>query len=466
MSVSTLHKARLRMSGGASERRSSFASRTLARRTVLGNGLRRRWWPLALLTTLVLAESTGALGQTPPGAASEEAPAHLEDGWNVGLPPLPSRALEGQVFRRRMIVRRTDDAADEAWLHGLDLRLELVVDGVPTPMRGEEGGGFSFEWRAGLPGDTKVRLRATWREGGAEQIREGPERLIHVLPDVALVLPPMVDFGPTRSGCGQTEHCQALDFTGSRNLVEGTALGISRVVPRDIGGSGGGFPVLVLSVRQGDQPPRRIERGEELVVVHYSADAPIEVCFAAPLCTAAPSPAEEGIRVAPLGEGLDDEARAAVSVLLSTVVPNPWIQCNLWWILLIGAAVLTAIVINGIVRPHGFSRAATLYVGNREAAVKRDPGRPLSSVPNGRRGFYRSATCCFDGTGVTVRRPAGCAVVLRAGPRSQIELDPKSATVEVRERAKWRPIDPATERILMTGVIYRVNQAFFFRVDA
>jgi hypothetical protein len=194
---------------------------------------------------------------------------------------------------------------------------------------------------------------------------------------------------------------------------------------------------------------------------------PVEVCLAPPACGDAPPPATAlaTVLVAPADPRLATPDRVSQTRLFADVVPSTWLDCNLWWCLLIGGGLLFVFIVWGYVRPHAFPAGAFIQVADQERRLARDPGRPLRSVPHGRRGFYRTATCALDASGFTVKKSRPHLLRLEAAP-GQIAVIPRGAAVERRQRGQWVPVDRKAEPFVLSGATYRVNQSFVFRVLA
>ena len=162
----------------------------------------------------------------------------------------------------------------------------------------------------------------------------------------------------------------------------------------------------------------------------------------------------------------------ATTLLVPEVQANTWLDCNLWWILIVAGVVAFLILVAGIVTPKQFSSSAMLRVANNDRQLRREQGRPLRREPQGKRGSYRTATVCFTDIGTTVKKSQGHVLMLRSGEGKQIDLLKKGATLERFERNAWRMVDPVAtgkdvlnERTLVSGGLYRVNNQFYFTVD-
>lgn len=380
-----------------------------------------------------------------PDPAPDPPPAAADTRWIPPVLKMPDWEFEDRDMGYALTVVSHDGrqlTADELTAHGLTA--DLLIDGAPSPMT-RVGDRFEVRWNTGAPRLARFVVVIRWPGG---DVRSN-EATLEVIPDARVVLAPDHDFGRVASGCATLAHCEPLDFTGSRRL-DGLPLAIRRVP--------GAWADLTLTVRHGDRAAR-LTRDAPVELVYDGQ--PVTLCYAPPRCDEPPERASEQLVVAPTDPRLSaDPARAGTTRVVADVAPNTWLDCNLWWLLIVGGGVLFLIIVYGYVRPHGFSEAATLHVADKERRLARDPGRPLRSVPLGRRGFYRSATCSLDASGFTVRR--GHVLQLRAESGGQIALAPRGATVERLARGRWLPLDD--DRALMSGTVYRVNQSFFFKV--
>lgn len=384
-------------------------------------------------------------------------PERIESGWNLPSPPLPAEVRAGATLTRQILIRRGDGKpVDDAWLSAEIQTLDLLVDGVPLPLV-KKPGGFELTWTVPDKPSVSVQLEARTKDGK----KQGPAVSLMVLPDVRVVAPKTLTYGPMVAGCALDLHCKPLELKDSKRLTKGTPLRLTRPVPD----KGPGWPELLVHVRVGKGAPlQQMPRGAEIGWLH-DPEVAVEVCYAPPQCKPVPAETAETLVLAPVGKQLTESTRAAVLTLAAAVAPSPWWQCYWWVLALVAGAIVLFFLLYGIFSPHQFPQGVALYVGAQEAQLLRDGGRPLYSVPGGRRGFYRSATCTFDATGSTVRPGRGGALVLAAGPRKSIRLQSRGAVLEIKVRGVWRPLDPQTEPELQRGVVHRVNKAFFFRVD-
>ena len=190
------------------------------------------------------------------------------------------------------------------------------------------------------------------------------------------------------------------------------------------------------------------------------------LCLAPPGCSEVDAEAHELVDVAPADPRLATSDRTSRTRVIANVAPSSWLDCNLWWVILVGTGLLLLFLIYGYIRPRAFPGGAMVHVADQERRLARDPGRPLRAVPHGRRGFYRTATCAFDGSGYTVKKTRPHVVMLRPESGSQIALVARGAQVERRARGGWVPVDRQAERFVLPGATYRINGSFFFRVLA
>lgn len=274
---------------------------------------------------------------------------------------------------------------------------------------------------------------------------------VAILPDHALALPPQRAFDEVPAGCDLTAHCQPLPLSG-RRLDQ--ALELARENPT----------ALTVTVRRGDETWLLTDR-PALIPAPTSNASPLELCVAPPSCEHSElTTLTETVLARPSDPRLQTPERTTTTTLSLTVTPSPWLTCNLWWLLLLLALLLTLFIVYGYIRPDSFSAGAILQVADQERRLAKDPGRPLRTLPHGRKGFYRTATCALDASGFTVKRTRPHVLALRAD-RSAIALLPRGS-VERKVRGRWVPVDRQVERHVLPGATYRVNQAFVFRVLA
>jgi len=344
-------------------------------------------------------------------------------------------------------------------LTGAEIRAQaltaaIVLGGEEIPM---VLSGDRFELTRPLPtGPARLEAQLVLRHPTGE-VRSGLDHM-DVLPDAAVVLLPTHDFGTAPAGCAVDARCQPLDLSGSRAL-ERTSLRVTRT---------DAFSDLRITLRRGDDTwPLTAEHPVDLPAPASdgAAQAPLEACFAPPGCTDLPDDLHAALTIAPADARLTTPDRVAATRLLAAITPSTWLACNLWWCLLVIGGLLTLFITWGYVRPHAFPSGAFIQVADQERRLARDPGRPLRSVPHGRRGFYRTATCAIDPSGFTVKRTRPHVVKLRAD-RGRIALHPRGSALERRQRGQWVPVDRRAEPFVLSGATYRVNQSFVFRVLA
>lgn len=377
------------------------------------------------------------------------APSPAIGTWLTPTLSLPEWAIEGQTVTYTLTVTTTDNevlSGDEIRAQSLTAVLVIGGDEIPMMLAGDR-----FEVTRELPlGPSAVDAQLVLRHPGGE-VRSAEEHM-DVLPDAIVRLAPRQDLGTVEAGCGVEEHCRPLDLSSGQAL-ERTALKVTRNDP---------FEDLRITLQRGEES-FSLER-DRPVELGASAD-PISVCFAPPSCTELPDDVHAEIYVSPADLRLATPDRSAATRLVADVTPSTWLACNLWWCLLIIGTLLTLFIIWGYVRPHAFPSGALIQVADQERRLARDPGRPLRSVPQGRRGFYRTATCAIDPSGFTVKRSRPHVLQLKAD-RGRIALMPRGAAVERRQRGKWVAIDRRAEPFVLSGATYRVNQNFVFRVLA
>lgn len=393
---------------------------------------------------------------TPPSAAAPPPPTTATLPIQRWIPPVldvPNWTIEHSDFAYTMTVQSSDGhRLKGAEIDAEKLSAALVVDGAEQPMK-RVGDAFAATLAAGAPGTRKVQIRLRYPGGEVTSNDDAMD----VLPDAAVRLAPRTDFGAVDAGCDALARCEALELSKSRRL---DAVDLrARRLP-------GAFESLQVTLRRGEWS--HVLTREEAVTIPRAADpaAALEVCWAPPGCDDAPDDPHEVLALEPADPRLQTPDRQAETRLVATVVPATWLHCNLWWVLIVGGTFLFFLIAWGYVRPHAFPAGAMVQVADHERRLARDPGRPLRVVPCGRRGFYRTATCAFDGSGFTVKKTRPHVVLLRADRGAQIALVPRGATLERRQRGAWVPIDRSVERHIMAGAIYRVNQSFFFKVMA
>ncbi len=398
------------------------------------------------------------------------------------LPPELACQIVGQTSTVSLIPvdKVSGKPLTEAEIKEEGLSMTLLIDGKPRPMKRKDNT-FTATWKPREAGRVALQARLVTRAGDID----GPKLDAEVAPDLDLPEAAELDFGVVEADCAPQAHCEPLaEALGESGLSSGVDLDISRPAK-------GGWAALKMSVRQGERV-EPLEPGQP-VSFKWSSKRPIELCYAPPRCASPPDAGAEQVLIEPVsaclkalgerrreaceaagGKGCAQIGRLGVSVeARAEVQTTPWLECNLWWILILLGLMLAAFIIYGIVSPHDFPKAAMLQVANQERALRRDPGRPLYSVPHGRKGFYRSATCCFSPEGITVKRSKSHVLMLKAGPGYAILLLPRGSSVERRER-KWSRVDPTgsdkdalNETRVAVNELYRINGGeFYFQITS
>jgi len=433
------------------------------------------------VTTVVdraaLTEATPIPTPTPPPSTAEE-PAPIPTATQpepapIAAPPtttitrwippflaLPEWQIAGRELGYALTVTQTDGKAlSAAEIEAQHLTAALVVDGRELPMK-LVGDRFEATFPTGQPGTREVRLRLHTPDGPLDS---NPDTM-EVLPDVHVRLPPTLDAGTVDAGCDATARCVPTSLgsqsLGSQSLGSQGSDGLPLTVTRTPEGT---WPDVRLTLRRGDAT-WSLERDAPVLVP--SGDGALEICVAPPGCSDAPADAYEVIDVAPGDPRLATPDRTARTRVVATVTPSTWLDCNLWWVVLVVTGLLLGFLIYGWIRPLAFPLGAMVQVADQERRLARDPGRPLRAVPHGRKGFYRTATCAFDASGYTVKASRRPVLVLKAERGAQIALQSRGATIERRQRGAWVAVDRASERFLLSGAIYRINGSFFFKVLA
>lgn len=358
-----------------------------------------------------------------------------------------------------------------------NLRVQVVVDGTANEAP-RNGATFEMGWRMPeTPGEHKVFVRLVTKSGNVD----GPPQTIFVANDPTVVLQSQTPIDGIEGGCAKDARCVPLDLGKSTGLWSGLKLVLERKKPP----TGEGWATAPMHLKKGAELVE-IVRGKPIDLA-YSPTETLQVCYAAPRCTATPPNPEELLEIKAVHFCIDDKedackknpstfgcgkARSASSLVVPKITENNWVDCNLWWISIVAGVIVLTILILGFVLPHQFSSAAMLRVANNQRQLAREQGRPLRREPHGKRGFYRTATVCFTDIGTTVKKSQGHAVQLRAGPDRQIFIIKKSGNLERFERNVWKVVDPVatgkdilTERTLQSGGQYRVNGQYFFTVD-
>lgn len=357
------------------------------------------------------------------------------------------------------------------------LQVQLLIDGTVHESP-REGNGFKMSWRTpDQPGAHQLAVRLVSQKGTVD----GPEQAIFVANDARVQLLTQTAITEIEGGCAKDARCVPLDLGKSIGLWPGLKLELVRKKPP----TGDGWP----------QTPMHLKRGAELIELvrdkvvdlSYQPTETLQLCYAAPRCTAPPTNPQELIEIKPvhfcLAEQDDeckknprafacDKPRAAVTLVVPQIIENSWIDCNLWWILIVAGVLVAILIIVGIVTPAQFSSAAMLRVANNQRQLAREQGRPLRREPGGKRGFYRTATVCFTDIGTTVKSSQGYVLQLKAGPDRQVLIVKKGGSLDRWDRNTWKQVDPIAtgkdvlnERTLVSGGQYRVNGQYFFTVD-
>ena len=361
------------------------------------------------------------------------------------------------------------------------VRIQLYSGATPLEMK-LDGDSFQLDWRTqDQAGPVKVHARIA----SPTQTVDGPDHEIFFYSEARVQLLAQTPVGVVEGGCDKTAHCTKLDLGKSTGLWPGLPLQVTRKKPT----TSEGWADALVQLKDGDKLTE-LQRDKPIELA-YQPTRTIELCYAAPRCTQPPGDgklaAAEAIEIKPIHFCLaerDDECkktpaapgcqepRMATTLLVPEVQANTWLDCNLWWILIVAGVVAFLILVAGIVTPKQFSSSAMLRVANNDRQLRREQGRPLRREPQGKRGFYRTATVCFTDIGTTVKKSQGHVLMLRSGEGKQIDLLKKGATLERFERNAWRMVDPVAtgkdvlnERTLVSGGLYRVNNQFYFTVD-
>ncbi|MCC6622011.1 MAG: hypothetical protein IT385_12185 [Deltaproteobacteria bacterium] len=391
---------------------------------------------------------------TPPATPPPVAAAPTIARWIPPVLDLPDFQIEGGDIGYALTVTSSEGKAlTGVEIHAEGLTAALVVDGRELPMA-LVGDRFEARFPVGAVGAREVSIRLATPSG---PLSSNVDRM-EVLPDARVRLPPRTDVGEVEAGCGATDRCVPIDLQGSTRL-DGVALAATR--------RAGTWPEARVTLRRGEATWTLVR--DEATTIDPGPDSgigPLELCVAPPGCTDVAPDAHELVDVGPADPRLATSDRTARTRVVATVEPSSWLACNLWWVILVGTGLLLLFLVYGWIRPRAFPSGAVVHVADQERRLARDPGRPLRAVPHGRRGFYRTATCAFDGSGYTVKKTRPHVVMLRAEGGSQIALVPRGAQVARRARGAWVPVDRAAERFVLPGATYRINGSFFFRVLA
>lgn len=376
-----------------------------------------------------------------------------------------------------LVDRTTGRTLTEEEVVGEKLQVQLLVDGKPADAP-REGNAFQMKWRTpDVPGAHKLAVRLVTQKGNVD----GPEQDIFVANDARVVLQSQTAIADIEGGCAKDARCVPVDLGKSMGLWPGLKLELVRKKPS----TGDGWAEAPMHLKRGTELlelPR-----DKVIELSYEPTQTLQVCYAAPRCTAPPVNPQELIDIKPVHFCLadqDDECkknprafacdkpRAGTTLVVPQILENTWIDCNLWWILIVAGVLFATIVLVGIVTPAQFSSSALLRVANNQRQLAREQGRPLRREPGGKRGFYRGATVCFTDIGTTVKKSQGHVLQLKAGPDRQILLVKKGGSLERWERNAWKQVDATAtgkdvlnERTLVSGGQYRVNGQYFFTVD-
>ena len=373
----------------------------------------------------------------------------------------PGWALEGRTLDFSMYPTRADtsERIPESELVQRDVHFFLLVNGVKTELP-RRGASFSVAIDFGGPGRKTYAWHVTER-GGLEQTSEGQS--VDVLPDTKLRLPARTEVGPLMSGCGPQEHCATLDLNRSSRHI-GVPL-ILRRLPAD------GTEEVGLVLRDRAQQIAELAVNTK-VPITLAPDSDLSVCYSLPGCGSEAVAGLVPLEVMPEDPRLQDEARKALTVVAADVHRRGFVACNLWWMLSLIGVLGVGYVAWGLLSPGQFPQAAQLPVAERELQIKRAAPRPVRSAAGGRKGFYRSACCSFDSVGHTVALGTPYVLRLIAGKGGSVRIVVAGSVVARKLRGAWHPLsinanEPKTifEGSIVSGKTYRVNDAFFFRLD-
>lgn len=357
------------------------------------------------------------------------------------------------------------------------LAVNLLIDGKPSDAP-REGNAFGMRWRTpSAPGPHKLAVRLVTQKGNVD----GPEQDIFVANDAKMQLLTQTAIAEIPGGCAKDARCVPLDLGKSTGLWAGLPLEITRKKPP----TGDGWADTPVHLKNGAELIELLR--DKPVTLPYQPTVTVQVCYAAARCTKPPENPQELLEIKPVHfclADLDDackknpksfgcdKPRAATTLIVPDIQQNSWLECNLWWILIVAGILLAILIIVGIVTPAQFKSASQLRVANNDRQLAREQGRPLRREPGGKRGFYRTATVCFTDIGTTVLKSKGHVLMLKAGPDNQILLIKKGANLERFERNAWKQVDAQNpgkdilqERTLVSGGKYRVNGQYYFIAD-
>ena len=246
----------------------------------------------------------------------------------------------------------------------------------------------------------------------------GIPRQVFAAPDTHVQLPAELAISPIEGGCKSDAHCVPLDLGKSVGLWPDLQLSVTRKKPATSEGWAAAPMHLLVG---GKLIPFERDKPVDLA---YQPTQTVQVCYAAPRCTHPPADTSELIDIKPVhfcladadeeckkdpkGPGCDRQ-RAASVVVKADVKPNSWLDCNLWWILIVAGVLLFIFIAFGILSPNQFASAAMVRVANNDRQLRREQGRPLRREPGGKRGFDRAATVCFTDIGRLPARTATCS---------------------------------------------------------
>ena len=434
----------------------------------------KRWAKSGLVVVAALLVASGAWadkGHPAPTAGRVFDPVKLSDigrcmatdqQWGVNL---------------SLVDRGTGRTLNEEEVVAEKLAVNLLIDGKPLDAP-REGAAFGIRWRTPTaPGLHKMAVRLVTQKGNVD----GPESEIFVANDARVQLLSQTAIPEIPGGCAKDARCMPLDLGKSIGMWPGLPLEITRKKPP----TGDGWAAAPMHLKHGTELVELVR--DKTVTLPYQPTETVQVCYAAPRCSKPPDNPQELLDIKPihfcLAEADDackknpkgygcDKQRTATTLVVPDIQQNSWLDCNLWWILIVAGVLLAILIVAGIVTPNQFSSSAMLRVANNDRQLAREQGRPLRREPGGKRGFYRAATVCFSDIGTTVLKSKGHVLMLKAGPDKTILLLKKGANLERWERNAYKQVDPLNpgkdilqERTLVSGGKYRVNGQYFFIVD-
>lgn len=420
--------------------------------------------------TALVAWAAGALAP-----ASAVAQVREFDPVKLNLPKCQAAGLN-QRMMLTTIDRKSGRTLTNKELVADQVSVEVVVGKTitPAPLTGD-----TFDCRISLPnepGEHQVMVRL---KTPAKSV-DGVWSTLVTRPNTQLKAANL-DLGQVQGGCTHSDtcnldkNCKPLDLKkDSQGLYKGLALKVVR--------QAGSWPEAHMVLR-GAGDDRVLERDKPIELA-WDPTQTWQVCASHPRCTPPPAKAEELVQITPVDECLDVMKkehgvtdRSVKLTVQAAVQPNTWLDCNLWWILIVAGVLLAIFILYGLLSPAQFPQAAMLRVANNQRQLAREPGRPLRREPQGKRGFYRTATVCFSDIGTTVKRSQGHVLQLKAEKGKQIAVMTKGTQLERWERNTWKVVvttdskqaapSPNTlvERTLVSGGVYRVGGQWFFTVD-